>query len=99
MKKKILGGIIFVAIMAIATFNINLNLENSKQSLLTLANIEALAQGESGTGCDGHSTWLFRYKLDNVKCPWAVWKTHNKCVKIDKDERDTCCDPDKQTNC
>ncbi len=47
MKKKILVGIAVLAIAAIAAFNVNLNTK-SEVSLLTLANIEALAQDESG---------------------------------------------------
>jgi len=50
MKKKILYGIVVLAIAAIAAFNVNLN-TNDEMSLLTLANIEALAS-EGVDQCD-----------------------------------------------
>lgn len=61
MKKKILGGIAVMAIAAIATFNININIDASDAlSSISLSNVEALAQTESGGGyayvnCDGHN--------------------------------------------
>lgn len=53
MKKKIFGGLIVLAIAAVAAFNVNLNSEDSEDSefsLLSLANVEALAGDESGNG-------------------------------------------------
>ena len=51
MKKKILGGLIVVAVAAVAAFNINFNVGADKElSAISLANVEALAQGE-GTSC------------------------------------------------
>ena len=45
MKKKILGGIAVLTIVAVAAFNVNLNTnQKSEMSLLALANVEALAQ-------------------------------------------------------
>lgn len=52
MKKKVLGGLVAMAITAIATFNINVN-NNDDLSALTMANVEALAQSESGGGYKG----------------------------------------------
>lgn len=49
MKKKIFGSIAVLAIVAMATFNIDLNFnQQSDMSLLALTNVEALAQSESG---------------------------------------------------
>ncbi|HLT87015.1 MAG TPA: NVEALA domain-containing protein [Sphingobacterium sp.] len=51
MRKKILGGMLPVAIAVLATVNINFNKDaESGLSALNLANVEALAQGESGGG-------------------------------------------------
>ena len=46
MKKKIFGGLLVLAIAAVAAFNLNLNSEDSEFSLLSLANVEALASME-----------------------------------------------------
>jgi len=46
MKKKIFGGIAIVAIVAMATFNVNMNTQNENLPDLNLANVEALAQSE-----------------------------------------------------
>lgn len=52
MKKKIFVGIAVLAIAAIAMFNVNLNTnQKSGMTLLTLANIEALAS-EGVNQCD-----------------------------------------------
>lgn len=51
MKKKIFGGILAVAIAAVAAVNVNINNEaEDALSALSLANVEALAQDESGDG-------------------------------------------------
>lgn len=43
MKKKIFGGIAILTIAVLAAFNVNLDNENNDLSLLSLANVEALA--------------------------------------------------------
>ena len=49
LKKKIFGGALLLAIAATAAFNVNFNMNKSdKLSSIALANIEALAQSESG---------------------------------------------------
>ncbi|MCC2599282.1 NVEALA domain-containing protein [Sphingobacterium sp. FBM7-1] len=54
MKKKIFGGILAVAIAAVAAVNVNINNESEDAlSALSLANVEALANGESGGGYTG----------------------------------------------
>lgn len=67
MKKSLLVGIVMLAIAAVAavvTFNVNRSLkQENNMSLLGLANLEALAQNESGTG--GFQTI---YKRNDFKC-------------------------------
>ena len=51
-KKKIFGSIAVLAIAAIAAFNININANENGLSDISLANVEALADGEGGSnGC------------------------------------------------
>ncbi len=53
MKKKIFGGVAVLAIAMAVAFHVNLNRSKTSQlSLLALANVEALAQVESGDYCD-----------------------------------------------
>ncbi|MDR1582929.1 MAG: NVEALA domain-containing protein [Prevotellaceae bacterium] len=51
MKKYILGGIAAVVIAVLAGVNVNLNSQDNELSAISLANVEALAQGEGGSGC------------------------------------------------
>jgi hypothetical protein len=46
MKKKILGGIVVVAIAAVAAWNVSLNSQSNDLSDISLANVEALADYE-----------------------------------------------------
>jgi hypothetical protein len=46
MNKKILYGIAVLAIAAVAAWNVNLNSQSSDLSDISLANVEALADGE-----------------------------------------------------
>lgn len=50
MKKKSFGAAAAIAIAAMAAFNLNINAETNELSDLTMGNIEALADGESGNG-------------------------------------------------
>ena len=63
MKKKIFGGMAVVVIAIAMAFNVNLNMSKSNNaSLLALANVEALASGESGlcpNGCMGPGTGCY----------------------------------------
>jgi len=55
MKNKILGGMVAVAIAAVAAWNVNVGKEGENGlSALSLANVEALAQSESG----GEAKWI-----------------------------------------
>ena len=51
MKKKFLGVTLIVTLAVVAAFNINLNKSNAKGEL-ALANLEALAYGESSVPSD-----------------------------------------------
>ncbi|GHT74330.1 hypothetical protein AGMMS50262_07070 [Bacteroidia bacterium] len=50
MKKKNFGGIAVLAIAAVAMLNVNFNSQKSELSGISLANVEALASGEEGSG-------------------------------------------------
>jgi hypothetical protein len=50
MKKIICGSIAVLAIAATIVFNVNLNAQGEKLSDVSWANVEALADGESGSG-------------------------------------------------
>lgn len=57
MKKKIIGGIAVLTIAAAAAFNVSLNAQEENLSNISLANVEALADGESTpTECPGGLT-------------------------------------------
>ncbi len=71
MKKKIFGGILAVAIAAVAAVNVNIEASNNGVATIGLSNVEALAQGENpncpngcynnGDGCYCH-VWYPSYK-------------------------------------
>jgi len=62
MNKKILTWIAVVATVAIAGWNVSQNRSDNEVSDVALANIEALAQGESSDYCNQYcSTWPFTY--------------------------------------
>ena len=61
-KKKIFGSIAVLAIVAMAAFNVNVNLDGNKLLDISLTNIEALADPE-GKGetwnCKSSSIWCY----------------------------------------
>ena len=65
MKKKILGGIAVLAIATIAAFNVSLSSQASLSDI-SLANVEALAGNESGTGCKLSLLYLCETSNGNV---------------------------------
>ena len=67
MKKKIFGAALVVAIVVGAMTNVNLNKVSNKGDL-TLANVEALAQVESGDYCD-----LYLHVGKSSRC----WRRHD----------------------
>jgi hypothetical protein len=50
MKKKILGGIFILSIVALAAINVNFGLQKSNLSGVSLSNVEALADEISASG-------------------------------------------------
>lgn len=46
MKRKVIGSLAVIAIVALAAFNINFNNQDVQLSSISLANVEAFAQGE-----------------------------------------------------
>ncbi len=72
MKKKILGGIAVLAIAAIAAFNVNMNTQSSNLSDISLANVEALAQYEIGSG-------YLSLTLDCYNWQGVVIGSHTSC--------------------
>ena len=76
MKKKIFGGLIVLAIAAVATFNLNLNSQHAKLPILSLTNIEALANEGSWSG-DGSIT--IDDKKINFKAEYGyTWANGNR---------------------
>ena len=60
MKKKIFGGIAIVAMAVAVAFNVTLGNQNQdKASILALANVEALAEGEDGGWNSFFDIWTY----------------------------------------
>lgn len=76
-----------LGIILIATGNFYKIKKQDKMPDIVLANIEALATGESNYGCAGNPTFIPDEALRTVNC----WNggTHKKCKK----EANVCCDP------
>lgn len=89
MKAKLIIGFIAIAVAALAGWNINKNQNEVILSELALANVEALANGESGEktapACKGEA-----YIYGPMK---RVKDSHSKCVmqNITKVEEDGIC--------
>lgn len=85
MKKKILGAVSLMAIVAMAAFSININADTSDMSALTLSNVEALASGESG----GDSGTFTCYSTYNNCWFWdcsTIYRCGNPCTTATADE-------------
>ena len=59
MKKKILGGVAMLALVAAIGINVNMNMNDDQLAGISLTNVEALAKGEDKEGygyvhCDLH---------------------------------------------
>jgi hypothetical protein len=50
MSKKIIGSIALLAIAAVAVWNVNLETKSNELAGISLANVEALATSEEGSG-------------------------------------------------
>lgn len=76
MKKKILGALLVVGIAAGAAFNVNMNSDRNELSLLSLANVEALA-GEN------EKDKKYRYDIQHhVECIVLVGGAYAKGKEI-----------------
>ncbi len=89
MNTKLIIGFVAIAVVAIAGWNINKSQDKAVLSELALANVEALANGESGEktapACKGEA-----YIYGPMK---RVKDSHSKCVmqNITKVEEDGIC--------
>lgn len=75
MKKKILGGIVAVAIAAITAVNVNFNTPNNGAATINLSNVEALASGEISpcpNGCikDGIGCYCYQWYPYYKEAQW-----------------------------
>ena len=69
MKRNLLFGIAVLIIAAGATFTMNVNSDSYGLSEISLANVEALAQSESGSSCEGCLQWNTNtYSCYGIKC-------------------------------
>ncbi|MBE8722333.1 NVEALA domain-containing protein [Sphingobacterium pedocola] len=71
MKKKILGSLAVVAVAIVAASNVHVNMkENNGLSALSLANVEALADGEGSVGipCTAPKKHGVCLDLTDVQC-------------------------------
>ena len=69
MKKKLFFGFVVLTIAAVATFIMNVKANNYDLSDISLANVEALAQSENGSGCEGCLEWFTpQDHVEGVKC-------------------------------
>jgi hypothetical protein len=90
MKRKIIGGIAMLAIAAIAMFNVNLNSKSNKLSDLALANVEALADGESNSGNCGFKIWSGDSYM--IECGYSSEYVHERFNSHDTQYKWWCCD-------
>ena len=68
MKKKLFFGFTVLAIALIVAFTMNVASNNYGLSDISLANVEALAQSEGGSDCQGCLQWSTKYAGGGVKC-------------------------------
>jgi hypothetical protein len=73
MKKKIFGAAIAVTIAAIATLNTNFITKANKFSAVTLSNVEALADGESGGSTECWKTITSKSGSKVMYCGTCDW--------------------------
>lgn len=87
MKKKIIGGIAIMAIAIAAAFNLNLNKESQDLSMLSLANVDALASESTSKKYDcysilngsGQSISCSSCQMDSGTPPW--YHFGSKCTR------------------
>lgn len=87
MKKKILGVVTVAAIVVMAGWNFNQSKNEVVLSDLALANVEALANGETGEGKDCYNT-ITKQKSSKVfycaTCSWVDESTYTTFSGTDK---------------
>jgi len=88
MKKKIFGGIVVLAIAAVAAFNVNFNSQKKDMSTLGLANVEALAQSEASLYD------IPNQQLEQIPCD-PPWQEKSICKPMDGE----VCNPVNQKPC
>jgi len=87
MKKKIIGCLCVLAIAAVAAFNLNFNLLENDTSVLSIANLEALASEAlpyESVGCKTESC-----KLD-LGGGWFTASVKRVCIILDNGEYSSC---------
>jgi len=65
MKKKLLYGFAVIVIATIVAWNVNVSSKRYGLSDISLANVEALAQGEDGSAC--------KWKSVEAACGCGYW--------------------------
>lgn len=74
MKKKIFGIVIVLAVAAVTAFNATINKDTDVDlSTISLANVEALAQGESGSKKTCYNTITSKEGSQIMYCPTCSW--------------------------
>lgn len=76
MKRKVLKGLFVLLIVLISVFNVNVNMYNDNLFAMSLANIEALAQNESGNNpCKTRTTTVYGPRLycTEAGAPYYAW--------------------------
>jgi hypothetical protein len=72
MSKKLFGGIVILAIAAVAAWNVNLNSQSNDLSDIALTNVEALASENNCHNTNGYKTWytsgIFSRKQEFYDC-------------------------------
>ncbi|SFL51664.1 NVEALA domain-containing protein [Proteiniphilum acetatigenes] len=69
MKKKLLSGIFALALLVTTGYGVSQNVKSDTDlSDLALMNVEALAQGETGTPCGGPKTYGDCESRNQVNC-------------------------------
>ena len=68
MKKRLLFGFTVLTIAVVVVFTVNVNSNDYGLSDISLANVEALAISEGGSGCEGCLQWDPEGNREGVKC-------------------------------
>jgi hypothetical protein len=82
MRKYIFGGITLLMIAAVAAWNVNLGSKNDQLSGISLANVEALADGdtENKDKDKDEDEDSDKCKWKNIQCPFPSKAGYGVCV-------------------